>query len=469
MVENKKTRGSEERRARSENSFARVSRLAPRARRAMSLIEVLISMFVLLFGLMGVAAIFPVGNYYATESEKFDLASSIAQNAFEELKARGLLKTEHWHYAEMNTGGENPTAVEQATVSENYPDVGEYDTSVFQPKTIENGDFNANSGMFNIPGPLGAGHAFVLDPMGAAANIGQYNVDVFPRVTDIDGNVINLNNVWADAPSGLRVLSGNRWPMRRITVRDSSGLLRKTVAETIFRLRDDLAVEFSDEKDRPGIQRWDVVDLENTPNDPTDDTPLRRQYQGNYSWLATIVPTTGVGLEALQPSNSKYGQIDCDVSIVVFRKRDETAPTAERLLHAELLLGGELVIYSTGGTFAKDEVDAAVEGLRPGNWISLMGVNQTTGSFVMKWYRVLSLDDETGDVNVPSLGDTGLGSTGFNAVGRHAMLIGPDWPAAPATLVNGAVADLRAAILPGVISVVTKPLKMESSSLWDLE
>ena len=54
-------------------------------RAGISLVEILISMFVLLFGLWGVAAIFPVGNHYVIEAEKFDLGGNLAQNAFEEL------------------------------------------------------------------------------------------------------------------------------------------------------------------------------------------------------------------------------------------------------------------------------------------------------------------------------------------------------------------------------------------------
>ena len=38
-------------------------------RSGISLIEILVSIFVLLFGLMGVAAIFPVGNHYVIEAK----------------------------------------------------------------------------------------------------------------------------------------------------------------------------------------------------------------------------------------------------------------------------------------------------------------------------------------------------------------------------------------------------------------
>ena len=82
------------------------TRLSPSLRRGISLIEVLISMFVLLFGLMGVAAIFPVGNYYVVEGEKYDQGSALIQNALEEIEARGLLRPEAWLYG--NSVSETP-------------------------------------------------------------------------------------------------------------------------------------------------------------------------------------------------------------------------------------------------------------------------------------------------------------------------------------------------------------------------
>jgi Tfp pilus assembly protein PilV len=94
---------------------ASLSQLATRdsqrtPRRGISLLEVLISMFVLLFGLMGVAAIFPVGNHYAGKGEQFDRGSALAEAAFADLKARGMLTPEYWYYPTKPdgfTGGAN--------------------------------------------------------------------------------------------------------------------------------------------------------------------------------------------------------------------------------------------------------------------------------------------------------------------------------------------------------------------------
>ena len=274
--------------------------------------------------------------------------------------------------------------------------------------------------------------------MGTAAGItlSQTELDVVPYV-DSSGNVY-VGNPWNPPPGGSAVgLAGDRWPVRRVTLLQPNGFpLTTNVAETIFNLRDDLAVDQPDENDRPGIQRWST-NPNGTPDDPTDDIPLSRQFKGDYSWFSTIVPQTTTDLLGLQPAFT--GRALCDISVVIFRRRD-TTPSAisERLIEAEVFTDGEIGLYSTSTTPAAD-VDAAVDDIRPGNWIALMGVNQTTGSFMLKWYRLLALDDETATVNLAN----------SNQQGRYAMVFGDQWP-------ESSRENLRAAIFPGAISVVTK-------------
>lgn len=475
-------------------------------RSGMSLIEVLISMFVLLFGLMGVAAIFPVGNHFVVEGEKFDLGSALAQNAFEELKARGLLKPQFWHYADPINN------LNASTVTRYNPDLGEHETLVMQPRSLgalvdrrlNPSGFNPNHGLFNIdptvPRTIGPGHAFVIDPIGTAAGIDPNsrndsipNLDLFP-LSYLDSP--NLENPWridnvSNQPGESIPLSGTRWPVRRVSVHDAAAdFMRTSVGETIFRLRDDLAIEKPDESDIPSRQLWRTSDVapdgtaNNTIDDTIDDQLLHRQYKGDYSWLATIVPTTRLGWQALQPSDENYGEIACDVSVVVFRKRDFTPSSeSENRIDAELLPGGELVVYSPKNASdrgAYDDVNRALKGVRPGNWMALMGVDQssgdpqqsTFGDFVMKWYRIIALDTDksaTGEIELDRLGGSSV-----TVVGRRLMLIGPDWPAVP--LEPGGnqnylpyIPNLRAGFFPGAVSVVTKPIRMEHSSLWSLE
>ena len=386
--------------------YAKRSQSPFSAPHGISLIEVLVSMFVLLFGLMGVAALFPVGNYYAQTGENQDLGTSLAQSAFEDLHARGLLRPEKWLYADG--------------------------TPFIDP----------NTDRFPTTDP---GYAFVIDPLGAF-NVAEVKFPYGARFVQSDNP---KDNPWNPNPLGGPLLLGNDWPVRRMTLNvdpNSAAFAPMTgqVAETIFSLRDDLAIEEPDEDDRPVMQLWDW-DQTTTP-----PTPLARQYKGNYTWLATVVPTSTEALAALQPDDSGYGSHLYEVSVVVFRRRDKTpSAESEMLLDAVMLTGGnEVELYIAGSTNPED-LDTAMKEIRPGMWISLMGVNQTSGLFMMKWYRLLAMDDET------DISNTAGPSNGLPV--RRAMLDGPEWPMANATVAT----DLKAAILPGVVSVTTKPEPME--------
>ncbi|MEO2049010.1 MAG: hypothetical protein ABGX16_20830 [Pirellulales bacterium] len=415
-----------------------VARCVVGRRHGISLIEVLVSLFVMLFGLMGVAALFPVGNFYAQKGEKFDLGATLGLTALDELQTRGMLRPEKWLYANDPAFG----------LTAPYPFIQSSGSS---------------AGQFTVPtnSTVHTGHAFVIDPRGASAFLpAPINLDIFPY-HDADPNSAQtiLQNYWNpnannNLPNSFMSISGERWPIRRLTLDinpDPSTLTLMTspLAEMIFTLRDDLVSEQPEEDDHPAIQRWEVND-QGTPA-KNDDTLLSRQFQGNYTWLASIVPTSNAALPGLQPANPGYGQYDYDVSVVVFRKRDITpSAESERLVDARMLPGGEIEMFIEGNNIAAN-LDPAFKDIRSGDWIAVMGVHQTTGVFLMKWYRMLSMDRETSK-------NTLTGPTNGQYM-RRAMLAGPDWP------INS-MNNLKVALLPGAISVVTKPMKMESESLW---
>lgn len=382
-------------------------------------------MFVLLFGLMGVAAIFPVGNHYVIEGEKFDRGIALANNAFEEIRARGMLAPDRWVYAgdtvQALTENGEPWVIQPATPMSPRPSFFNLDPN--------------NVG-------LGAGHAFVIDPVstGDAYSIGDTDqLDIWPRYDEV--GAINPNyNPWYPE------ISGQRWPVRRVTfATPNAPVMPLTVAKSVFSLRDDLKISLPDRDDYPGTVQWNAQDINNTPDNPTDDILLTRSSQENFSWLATVVPLTLEGRSALQPSERRTHPYE--VSVVVFYKRVPTPlPETERLMRAEMLSGGELVMF--GSTAA--EVDAKFENFKAGNWVAVMGINETTRAFTMKWYRMLSLEDETYQDDLPS-------GTASGVFMRRAMLLGPDWH-----LPNnaGGAGNLRVAIFPGVASVVTREMEL---------
>ncbi|MEM9353604.1 MAG: prepilin-type N-terminal cleavage/methylation domain-containing protein [Planctomycetota bacterium] len=455
-------------------------------RRGITLLEVLVSMFVLLFGLMGVAAVFPVASFYVTKGEQSDASSSVSNRAFDEIRARGMLRPEAWWYAPSTEQQGDSVLAGTGVAGVNVPrfflqpDQQNAPASFTPPPTYAPNSFNnlsaANGGV------AGPGHAFVLDPAGAAEGYATLpapleRLDLFPYTfAEADdragkGNLYQLNP-WNNPGQPLS-LSGQRWPVRRVTLRgdDLEGAMRSIVGEKIFTLRDDLAVDVPDDGDLPSTLAWQI-DQNGTPNDFTDDVAMQPQFGGAYSWIVSVVPTTTAARDALQLSDIGSGDYLYDVSIVTFYRRVALPSNeSERLSRAELLPGGELLIYFNPTPRGRDDelvadVDEAVKEIREGNWIALTGVNQNNGAFIMQWYRVLSIESETNEAEIT---DVGLRQQTLPA--RRLFLAGPDWPspAAYSASINNATAhDLRAIILPGAISVVTRQVRMEAPSAWSV-
>jgi hypothetical protein len=369
-------------------------------------------MFVMLFGLMGVAAIMPVGNHYAARSDQYDRGASLAGSAFAELKSRGILNPAAWSRA-------NPAGI-----------------LFIDPTT----------GTFSTAPANGAGHAFVIDPIGAAQAANEF----FPYD---GGGDTKTPAEWTNPPGGGPGLTGQVWPIRRVTLPHvTGGIMPSQVADSIFRLRDDLSGELPTEGDRPGIQRWEVDNNGYSPDEPWQHTLLARAYAGSYSWLATVLPVNAEALLGLAPGNPRHGSFLYEVSVAVFRKReDEPSAASERLLQAELGPGGDLVVYNAN----LDVVDEASLDIRAGNWIAIAGVHPTTGKFLLKWYRLLSYDDETDVQQLPSGGSV--------PNGRRAMLEGPEWPPNTPTATPLYSTDLRAILLPNIIGVATQTVKLETN------
>jgi hypothetical protein len=223
-----------------------------------------------------------------------------------------------------------------------------------------------------------------------------------------------------------------------------------TIAQSVFQLHDDLAIQLPTERDHPGMQR-ETVFTNGTDDIPTDDILIARDHGGSYSWFATVVPTNFAAHAGMQPSDPRHGSFLYEVSVAVMYKR-EGAPSedSERMLAAELSPGGDLILYDLADDF--DIVEAAIQNIRPGKWIALAGVHPTSGKFMLRWYRLLAIDDEPQTVVTAEYGPR---------AGVNAMIEGPAWPArttaagAPLPSIN-----LRAILMPGVIGVTTQTVKL---------
>jgi hypothetical protein len=479
----------------------------PRPRSGLSLTETLIAMGILTLGLLGVAAVFPVGSFYMMKAEIADRGSAIAQSVMNDIMARGMLNPRAW-YVEVP----NPTVTNSSTspnailpgidgkYSPKAPDLtGSQTSSTFTRPFAEalaeglkrNTDVAVLAKQF--------GHAYVIDPifasMAASTTVTSNNLPAYPFPSTAyarypwPSSTYYGTRWWDPWRSNNKTSASEKtWPIRRVTFRQSSGWpLDRQMAEHFFRGSDDLATDMPSRDDRPPIQTWQTTG--------SAHTPLARDWNGDYSWIVSVVPTTNAARDGMarNPEGFSY-----DVSVVVFYKRPlpTSAPgtdvidasSNERMVGAKIvstgLNGGELLlsdmndvtVSSTSSTLASPFTQ-----LRVGDWIMLcgphpnsnvvVGTNLTnvgsatpsTGEpkFVLNWYQVLSIDAE------------GTGITGFNSSSQRVIAVrGVQWPWQPAAKLTDTTQlsnDLCVAICRGAVAVHTKTIRLEGyGSAWSI-
>ena len=336
------------------------------------------------------------------------------------------------------------------------------------------------------------GSAYIIDPIGTSILAypgvpGQANRNgpavTFPAAAYYASTFTSPSSLyftsglwtsWSATPTKSDL--GQLWPVRRATFRGvSTGWqLDPTMAEHYFRASDDLATDLPARDDRPVAQEWDT--------DKSTGAPLARQWTGDYSWIASVVPTTNAARDGIAANPESF---DYDVSVVVFHKRPLPVSAAsmtisnlsdyynamsenERAVKASILStslkGGELRLTDIGDNPAK----SPFEGLKTGQWIMLCGPHPNSSDseprFFLKWYKVKSIDSE------------GTGISSFDpSKERIVSVSGPQWPWLPRTsypasqqnLDSAKISDsLCVAICKGAVAVHTKTLRLEGHSAW---
>src|SRR5688500_15739657 len=67
-------------------------------RNAISLLEVLISMFVLTIGLLYLGTLVPVGQFQISQATHADVSTVVGNSAFREIRVRDMMDGAHWVY-----------------------------------------------------------------------------------------------------------------------------------------------------------------------------------------------------------------------------------------------------------------------------------------------------------------------------------------------------------------------------------
>lgn len=450
----------------SAQSLATVGPLRLRARRGVTLLEVLISIGVLAIGLLGVAHLIPLGTFSVNETAKADRSAAMGRAAMHEVRVRDMLEVRNdngdsrWCFAK--TGGQVLDTVYPLSLGVSWP--------------------------HNHPEFL-LGQAFAIDPMYATKaavlqgpplpTAQQVEFDYFPfappSITPTDSRLVRLRlDIFAH--NTLRMKNGVAFNYGILLPGDPKRANRSArqlaVFDRIFTWQDDLIFDLDeDDPDRRPRQSclWDngAIAPYETPTG-SGPKPLRSQSANHYSWMLTAEPDPNeLPLAFLHSSAtnrpecldalSKHRQKTYTVSIVTFYKRDVTCdaaaePPCERLVRIDFtstgIGGGDaMLMVPSAKTFEQAEEYLKV---KDNQWIlvtgfvteprldAILGAVGTGQRRIAKWYRVIRVDDE-----IESHPNPGPQTHWI----RRVTLAGPDW--------DGAVSQTSATLIGGAIGVYT--------------
>lgn len=390
-------------------------------RRGITLLEVLVSLLVLTVGLLGVAALLPIGKYEMEQAGRSDRAAVLGQAAFRDLQVRGLLSPLRW----SQIGG----------------------GLVLEPA---NGGRTLGTG-FNPPllPPL------VLDPL-AVTYPGNAVVPGWFPTSPLPGDATNL-------------------PMYRLTLPEFSvpaGLpaalrdMRHMAARRLFASPDELVVDVPSMAElRPRLQprwlpgpdgRWGVANTDDDNNGTQDDASeagwtgsddlAMRASNGDFSYLVTVAPKLSEMFDNVpyQSVGDAQSTKDYTVSVVVFYKRDlltppntpaqttpSSPPPSERMVWCDFPYNVQgSPEPSLGGGTVRLRTNQGVKWLdvKPGQWILLTAYipdpafdnpqgsgNGTGRQRIASWYRIVSV----------GVGNTDQPNQSWYFI--DVTLAGPDW------------------------------------------
>ncbi len=462
----------------------------PLSRRALTLAEVLIAMGLLTLGLLGVAAVFPVGGFYMQSGDIADRGGAVAQAALNDAMIQGHLNPENWVTIDVSSLGTTafasmPTLEQSLTVK-----------STTAPPAVTGGSSSIYRNRI-------AGGAFVIDPIGmsrameeTATNSAYSYARFLQPAGTLDSRVarrfpasrgINYRSTywspWTAGPISGSEINQQLWPIRRVTtcvrspqIAAMNYNLLGPNARASFSTSEDIALTLPDSGDEPAQGLWEQL---------PGGLPATRQARGEYSWLITVSPDSSAARDALVMSPDAYPY---EVSAVVFHKRvvgagNDAALSNERLVNARVVSsnpsGGDLLLerrtLAEDANLAGDAISTSpFENLRVGQHLMLTGPHPlSTASqprLVLNWYRVLSIESE----GRPNLNgeEVQLGVVPGTSDRVLVSLRGPDWPWQPApslTTPTHLSNDLRVGILPGIVSVHTQTMRLESATEWSVK
>lgn len=376
-----------------------------------SLLEVLISIFVLAVGLLSVAALMPLANHEVEQGQRMEKVVVVGDWAISTMEAAGAFDPSRWVMPDgrpfdcvglasgrrliIPASGGSTTSVEAADTTGL---VGDYSSSVLEFRSGELRGLKRfvngySGGTFQLTGSLpvapSAGDTFTVSKRQAFA------IDpLFIAQHDEDNNAANFPY--------------NNAVMPRVTLTSAAGggtPMDLAMADSLCTSTDSLAFELP--QDTSLMPEQLMID-----SDGDGDRDDKRMFKGEYSYLLTVAPYTA----------DDGGMVS--VSVVVFESR-RLAETADATVLGINFVGGG---YSGG----EAELAQATNAVKPGQWI-LVATPGPPATF--RWYRVAAAQPVAAD-----------GKT-------YLSLVGADWnPAQAATAV----------LFEGVVGVYERPVRLRN-------
>lgn len=414
-----------------------IASLGDRQRRAgISLTEVLISMFVLTVGVLGLAALIPVGGSYLATAQRDDRSSTLGRAAFHDVQVRGYLDPKMW----MRTDG----------IGTDYQANVPAWTHTRIPAVTMNS-------------PTERAGSFCIDPLLVSSTTDAATLtrlSAFPVALDNDPPM-------SDGVTPIpRMVRGTlrAWKNDRPTANNPPPM-PAAAADRIFRSTDDIVFGLPD------------GEPDGRPFAATGSAGTTRQFTGDYSYFVTVTPLTDESVaKSLEPDGvtpklpvAHDTPRTFTVSVVTLQKRildvpppdvinrGRLAPT-ERMVLVEFvsatgIAGGDVQLRLPGGT-----IDDFPE-VKPGRWLMLCAWMQRPagGSLltaqempaVFKWYRVTQAGEPY---------DDGV------QIKQDVTLSGPDWEIGGKLIdaETGGYPTCHAAIIDGVVAVHEKTMRLDT-------
>ncbi len=441
-------------------------------RQGISVLEVLIAIGVATIGLLGVIAMIPYGANQAKLARIQDRAAQVGRNAFREFEVRKMSDPNTWRGSTFASGTPHfqgvtrTNYVNSSTVRDSfgtfYGDTSDEYLRAFciDPRFVaEYSNFNVSSDSPNrLSGMTSANYAFPYPGL---------DTGITPT-PNADANIVHMQRI-SLAAAGF--ISGGVPEI--MTLAQSDAIFISPDDVRFARPGDDAPVLplSLDDKTLPPFQLNDAGNGWNPANAST-----ARSSEGEFSWLATLVPNTETGA----------GRAMYTLTVVVFYKRELTRDLDNErvvdILHGtsgppananyttffgDGIGGGDvgLVCRRTFSnppnppTYRADDVD-----VKRGDWVMLTRLLPFTSvprPTLHRWYKVIAVDAEIASANsttVPGY-DPPLPVRPM----RYVTLQGPDWPI-PANRTS--TYETQVTIVKNVVAVFEKTVRLETSSPW---